>query len=108
VPDVLKIVIYRILQEALNNVAKHSEADLISLSLRAQGGKLELSISDNGVGFDVADTISGERQGGGLGLASMKERGELSGGSFSIESSRGTGTIIRALWPCGAKRQGVG
>ena len=98
-PDPLKTVTYRVLQEALNNVAKHSEADLVSLSLRKTDGAIELVIEDNGLGFDLEDVLSVESARRGLGLASMKERTELSGGSFAIESVKGKGTIVRALWP---------
>jgi signal transduction histidine kinase len=86
------------LQEAFNNVAKHSKADLARLYLRKTKGTIHLFIEDNGLGFDLQDAISTESYKRGLGLASMKERIEYSGGSFSIESTRGTGTIIRASW----------
>ena len=99
VPDTLKIVIYRVLQEALNNIAKHSKAELVRLFLRKTEGTIDLSIEDNGLGFDLQDAISTDRLKRGLGLASMEERIELSGGSFSIESRRGAGTIVRATWP---------
>jgi PAS domain S-box-containing protein len=99
VPAPLKTVIYRVLQEALNNVAKHSKADFVRLSLSKTGRTVELSIGDNGVGFDVREALTVEAVRRGLGLSSMKERSELSGGSFAIESSKGEGTIVRALWP---------
>jgi signal transduction histidine kinase len=98
VPDVLKIVIFRISQEALNNIAKHSQANRVRLSLKKRGSVIELTISDNGTGFDVEQVLSGELPERGLGLASMRERATLSGGTFFIESHRGTGTAIRALW----------
>ncbi|NIU39116.1 sensor histidine kinase, partial [Candidatus Bathyarchaeota archaeon] len=79
---------------ALNNVAKHSNANLANISLRRMDGMIELVIEDNGMGFDLEEA---SRK--GLGLSSMKERIELSGGSFTIESATGTGTIIRASWP---------
>ncbi|MBW2342248.1 MAG: ATP-binding protein, partial [Deltaproteobacteria bacterium] len=100
VPNVLKIVIYRVLQEALNNIAKHSEADLVHLTLKKTGDTMELAIKDNGRGFDLEDTSARETSRRGLGLASMKERAEYSGGSFSVESLSGTGTTVRASWPC--------
>jgi PAS domain S-box-containing protein len=100
VPDLLKIVIYRVMQEALNNVAKHSEADLVHLTLKKTGDTIQLAIKDNGRGFDLEDTSARETSRRGLGLASMKERTEYSGGSFSVESLSGTGTTVRASWPC--------
>ncbi len=95
----LKTVIYRILQEALNNIAKHSRADLVRLSLRETGGVVELMIQDNGQGFDLEEAQSAARSRRGLGLTSMRERAELSGGVFKIESEKGAGTVIRATWP---------
>ena len=99
VPDSLKTVIYRIMQEALNNIAKHSGADLVHLSLRKTDDKIELAIRDNGMGFDIEENLSVERSMRGLGLTSMRERAELSGGSFTVESIKGKGTTIRATWP---------
>ena len=94
VPASLKVVIFRIFQEALNNVAKHSRADLVRLSLNKRSKGIELTISDNGQGFDVEKTPRN-----GLGLVSMRERAELSNGSFTIESVKGKGTTLRMAWP---------
>jgi PAS domain S-box-containing protein len=99
IPARLKIVIYRILQEALNNIAKHSKADLVHLSLRKRDGKIELVVQDNGWGFDVNEALSAQSSRRGLGLTSMRERAELSGGIFVIESAGGNGTSIMASWP---------
>jgi PAS domain S-box-containing protein len=99
VPDSLKVVIFRVTQEGLNNVAKHSKADHASLSLRKSNKRLELVIADNGQGFEVDGVQSVESPEKGFGLSSMRERTELSGGSFSIESTIGVGTTIRASWP---------
>jgi signal transduction histidine kinase len=96
VPDSLKIVIYRVLQEALNNIAKHSKASMVLLILGKRDMGIQLVIRDSGEGFDLAEAQS--RSGRGLGLDSMRERTELSGGIFSIESSKGKGTVIRASW----------
>ena len=98
VPDPLKTIMYRVLQEALHNVAKHSQANHVRLSLRKTDSTLELAIEDNGQGFDLEDVLSVESSKRGIGLASMRERTELSGGSFALESSKGKGTIIRAVW----------
>jgi signal transduction histidine kinase len=92
VPVPLKVVIYRVLQESLNNIAKHSQADRVYISLWKQDGKIELTIEDNGIGFDPETSRKG------LGLVSMKERVELSGGMLAIESDLGSGTTIRATW----------
>jgi PAS domain S-box-containing protein len=101
VRDPLKIVVYRVLQEALNNVAKHSRANMVRLCLTRQDDTIELSIEDDGIGFDIGAALSREASERGFGLRSMRERVELSGGSFALESTRGTGTAIRAAWPIG-------
>jgi len=98
VPDFLKIIIYRILQEALNNAASHSGADLVTISLAKTDGEMMLALQDNGQGFNLEDLVSADTAERGFGLTSMKERTELSGGSFSIDSSVGQGTTIRATW----------
>jgi len=99
VPDLLKTVIYRVLQESMNNVIKHSNANLVRFSLKKIDGMIELVIEDNGLGFDLKKALSLDSGRRGLGLASMKERIELSGGSFAIDSAQGRGTIVRASWP---------
>jgi len=92
IPDVLKVVMFRVLQEALNNFARHGRGTLVELSLLKSGDTLQLGIQDNGQGFDM------ERVQKGLGLESMRERVELSGGEFQIESVIGQGTTIRGIW----------
>jgi PAS domain S-box-containing protein len=101
VPESLKVVIYRILQEALNNVAKHSGADLVRIHLRKRAGRIELSVRDNGKGFEPARAFSRQVEKAGYGLVSMRERTELSSGSFLLEPNEGNGTRIRASWPAG-------
>ncbi len=92
VPASLKVIIFRILQEALNNAAKHGKATFVRLSLNKASKEIELTLSDNGQGFDVKKVRHG------LGLASMRERVELSNGVFSIESVKEKGTTLRVTW----------
>lgn len=99
ISDEIKLIIYRILQEALNNITKHSHGDCVRLSLEKKENALELIIQDNGRGFDPLETLSNMDSGGGLGLISMKERAEHAGGLFFIESEMGKGTVIRVTWP---------
>lgn len=101
IPESLKSVIYKLLQEALNNAAKHSGASLVRLILRRKEGRIELVLEDNGRGFYPEEIGSGEGSDTHMGLVSMKERAELFGGSFVIESSVERGTTILASWPCG-------
>jgi PAS domain S-box-containing protein len=103
VPVPLKIVIYRILQEAMNNVARHSRASRVLVSLKEEEGNLRFSVRDNGMGFDAERMARGEDQDRGIGLASMRERAELSGGRLSVESRPGIGTTILASWVCARK-----
>ena len=98
VPPPLRIVVFRVAQEALNNIAKHSKADFVSLRLRKIDGAIELILQDNGQGFNLEKALNSKST--GLGLRSMRERTEFSGGSFAIESTEGKGTIIHASWPC--------
>jgi signal transduction histidine kinase len=92
IPSSLKIVIYRILQEALNNIAKYSKADKVLISLHKKNNHLELMIADNGIGFDYQSFPKG------MGLLGMKERVELSGGDFTLTSLPHQGTSIKARW----------
>lgn len=101
VPAHLRTAIFRVMQEAMNNIAKYSKADLVHLSLQKTDGTIELAIQDNGQGFNSMEVLSVEGSKRGLGLTSMRERTELSGGSFVVESTRGRGTVIRALWHTG-------
>jgi signal transduction histidine kinase len=95
----VKTVIYRVLQEALNNISKHSKTTLVNLTLQKKGGTIEFIIQDHGQGFELNAVLSQKNYEKGLGLSGMKERTYLSGGSFWIESTKGIGTTIRASWP---------
>ncbi len=97
IPQSLKIIIFRIIQEAMNNGAKHSRAGKISLSLARLDGSIHLCVKDDGIGFD-RDAAAAGAGGASFGLTSMRERAELSGGKFEIESSREAGTTITACW----------
>lgn len=99
VPQSLKIIIFRLVQEALNNIARHSEATLVHLSLCESEGRLILQIEDNGLGFDMKRHSQPQYSDAGLGLPSMKELVELSSGAFTVKSVLGQGTTIRTAWP---------
>jgi signal transduction histidine kinase len=99
IPDALKTVVYRVLQEAMNNVAKHAHADHVRVSFRRIDRTVELMIDDNGHGFDVQQALSARALTRGLGLSNMQERVKISGGSFSLTSARKVGTVVQAAWP---------
>jgi PAS domain S-box-containing protein len=90
---------YRILQEALTNIARHAQARRVGIMLKHKNAILEIVIRDDGVGFDPAAALS---EASGLGLHGMQERVALLGGSVAIESRRGHGTTIRARIPAAA------
>jgi signal transduction histidine kinase len=90
----IQTAVYRIVQEALTNVARHaSGVTAVSVILDRMETALNLTIEDDGCGFDVERPRTGAN-GGGLGLAGMRERAGLIGGTFEIESSEGTGTTL--------------
>jgi PAS domain S-box-containing protein len=101
IPESLKVVIFRIMQEALHNITKYSQAELVNLTLAKEDGEIRLAIVDNGVGFDPQRAFHTQDKRRGLGLISMKERAELSGGRLSIGSTPGEGTVIQAWWRLG-------
>lgn len=92
--------LYRIVQEALNNVAKYAQASQVDILLDLAESDLRLIIEDNGVGFDVEDTSPSDDGRRSMGIISMRERAALVGGSFRIESTRGTGTSLFVSVPC--------
>jgi signal transduction histidine kinase len=92
----VQTTMYRILQEALTNVARHARAKVVGVVLRHEGTMLELVIRDDGVGFDSAAAL---KRASGLGLHGMQERVALLGGSVEIASRPGQGTMIRARIP---------
>ena len=99
VPEPLKIVMFRITQEAMNNIGQYAGAERVQLGLRKNDRFIELTIRDNGKGFNLENLFSRESLKKGMGLSSMKERVELSGGSLAIDSQVGKGTVIKAVWP---------
>jgi signal transduction histidine kinase len=94
----LQTTVYRILQEALTNAARHARARMIGVELKDEGSTLELVVRDDGVGFDVGATLE---KASGLGLHGMQERVALLGGSVDLLSKPGEGTTVRARIPTG-------
>jgi signal transduction histidine kinase len=99
VPNPLKIAIFRIVQEATSNALKHAKAHGIKVSLSSARGRIDLRIEDNGQGFDPASVAEHRDFNHGVGLQSMKERAELSGGRYEFQSAPGKGTRIHVEWP---------
>lgn len=101
IPEPLKIVIFRIIQEAFHNIAKHSSAKTVDVTLTRIDDRVQLEIRDDGQGFDPS-APSG-KMGIGLGLLSMKEQAEFSGGQVTVDSKEGSGALIRAAWQLGTE-----
>ncbi len=98
VPEPIKTVIFRVLQATLDNVARHGRAKTVHISLQEKGDGIWFMIRDDGVGFDLEDASFGVDDQMGLGLATMQEQVESSGGIFTVKSVKGVGTIVRVHW----------
>ncbi len=93
-------VLFRIFQESMHNVAKHSRAQSVAVRLGTEpGGMAYVSVADDGQGFDLGDVKDRVTSAGGLGLRQMRERVEARGGRFSVESAPGEGTDVYAAVP---------
>jgi signal transduction histidine kinase len=90
------IHVYRIVQEALSNVARHAKAQEAWVTLREENAELNVQVRDNGAGFETGAEMN---RFAGVGLMGMRERAEHLGGSFRIESSPGAGTVVRVRVP---------
>ena len=99
----LQVAIYRSVQEALHNAAKHSRAETFSVRLVSSGGKVSLEMADDGVGFSPRAA-----QQRGFGLTGMRERAVALGGSMKIRSEPGKGTRIRITFPAARGQKGSG
>jgi PAS domain S-box-containing protein len=95
VPPEISLCLYRVLQEALQNVVKHGGTRGAQVSLNGQVNTIDLRVEDSGAGFDPHEAMRGP----GLGLTSMKERLKVIGGQLSIHSQQGRGTMIHAIAP---------
>jgi two-component system sensor histidine kinase DegS len=96
--DIFKNVLYRLIEEAVNNTIKHANADRITVRFDMHNDTVVLTVKDNGKGFNVHSAID-NGQSGGMGMHIMKNRVESLGGELNIRSSSGTGTQIRAKLP---------
>jgi signal transduction histidine kinase len=90
--DAVRTCVYRVVQETLQNVSRHSGARSATVTVRQTDGSLELTVEDDGRGFDPVRTR-------GLGLLGMEERVKQLGGRLEIQSQRGKGTVLRVTLP---------
>jgi PAS domain S-box-containing protein len=90
----LALPIFRIIQEALTNCAKHANASTVDIRLQLKSLPMQLEVQDDGIGFDM-NAMTRVPKSGGLGLMNMRETAEFVGGSLTIRSSAGAGTLVR-------------
>jgi two-component system, NarL family, sensor kinase len=101
VADHLKLEIFRIIQEALSNVARHAEATRAQVTLTLAGDELLATVEDDGVGFDAVELFYGSGCPPGIGLLSIRKRICATGGRMLLDSVAGRGTLIGAAWKVG-------
>ncbi len=99
-PDEYRTCIYRIVQEAVNNAARHARASTVRVDARQENGRIRVSIQDDGSGFDTAREK-------GMGILGMEERVKKLGGVFRIDSEKGVGTIVSLLLPLAEAEAGA-
>ncbi len=105
-PGVVETTLYRLVQEALTNVAKHSGAGTARVGVACESACVRATVEDDGSGFDREALSGGADAGSGLGLSGMEERAALLDGSVTIESRPGGGTVIRATIPIKGRADG--
>lgn len=93
-----RTVLYRVAQEAVANIAAHAQASLLNVEIRRDGSFVQMDVRDNGKGFDVSRALNSKRI-RRLGLLGMRERVEMVGGDFDVESTRDQGTTVRVQIP---------
>ena len=101
----LETVLFRVIQEALTNVARHARAKCVTISLHQDNACVSACIADDGQGFDLDQALSRSRHGGHLGLWSMRERVEQLGGQFVVRSAPGQGTTVEIQIPTHAEAE---
>ncbi|MDR7417913.1 MAG: PAS domain-containing protein [Armatimonadota bacterium] len=104
----IETLCFRVAQEALTNVVRHARARRVGVELIQQDGHLSLTVTDDGVGFDVDRAEHAAGQGESFGLLSMRERVQLAGGELEVESVPAHGTAVRAVFPLVLARRGPG
>ena len=98
IKDEVAITLYRVIQEAFNNIVKHAKAKNVKISLLLKEGEINFTIEDDGMGFD-ADAFFKEANVGKFGLRGMRERTDLLNGKFSLQSKLKNGTKITVVFP---------
>ncbi|MBA7503634.1 hypothetical protein ES706_02245 [subsurface metagenome] len=93
-PSEAEVMIFRIVQEAMRNIGKHSQASKAEVAVKLEREEITITVKDNGLGFQLSESVGDLTRAGKLGLAGMQERAQLLGGSLSVQSEPGKGTIV--------------
>jgi signal transduction histidine kinase len=101
-PEPIETAGFRIVQQALTNIARHAAAKHVRINLSRQPGRVELSVADDGVGFDVRDARTRSQAGESLGLVDMTELAHMAGGVLTVTSAEGKGSTVRVQFPLDA------
>jgi signal transduction histidine kinase len=104
-PSAIELVIFRVCQESLNNIVKHAKANNVVLNLKLIDGNLDLTIKDDGEGFDMEELKAMGSKRSGIGLLGMRERVAAIGGRLFLDSTPGKGTTIQAKIPLELRRR---
>jgi len=97
-PEEVTVNLYRVAQEALFNIGKHAQAEQVHIFLSYESNHLTMMIRDNAVGFTMPDTLHGLTEKNHFGVAGMRERVDLIGGEWSLNSAPGEGTMVSVIW----------
>jgi signal transduction histidine kinase len=100
-PENVEITAYRVVQEALTNTDRHAQASQVELHVVQNNGQIEITVEDDGCGFDPDFVLDGESVGSGIGLMMMRQRISALDGSLVVRSKPSEGTCIQATIPCG-------
>lgn len=98
-PEEIETILFRIAQETMNNIVRHSEASQVQIRLQRTDEQATMTVRDNGKGFDVAAITTEQEEDRGLGLAGMQERAARAGGGVHIDSEIGQGTAVVVMLP---------
>lgn len=102
IPTNVELVLYRVAQESLTNAAKYAQASMIEVVVRREHGTVVLEVRDDGVGFASPVDLVAPTSEHGMGLFGMSERATVVGGTFSVQSTPGSGTVTRVVVPIAA------
>jgi signal transduction histidine kinase len=94
-----ELILFRIIQEVINNIIKHAEATAITIMLAYAEKEMKIEVKDNGKGFDLTPVNDNDHSGFGLGIRNMHNRAKMIGADFSMNSSTGEGTAVTIIMP---------